>query len=122
MNKGDIVLIPFPFSDLSGAKNRPAVMLIETDEDITVAFITTQIKWSTGFDVLLTPSDLNGLKKVSLIRLNKLATIDKDLVEGRLGSLNEPSLGLLNRNLIRIFRLGEIEENRSEVDFNSLLS
>lgn len=39
MNKGDIVLIPFPFSDLSGAKNRPAVILIETDEDITVAFI-----------------------------------------------------------------------------------
>lgn len=122
MNKGDIVLIPFPFSDLSGAKNRPAVILIETDEDITVAFITTQIKWSTGFDVLLTPSDLNGLKKVSLIRLNKLATIDKDLVVGRLGSLDEPSLGLLNRNLIRIFRLGEIEENRSEVDFNSLIS
>lgn len=122
MNKGDIVLIPFPFSDLSGAKNRPAVILIETNEDITVAFITTQIKWSTGFDVLLTPSDLNGLKKVSLIRLNKLAIIDKDLVVGRLGSLDEPSLGLLNRNLIRIFRLGEIEENRSEVDFNSLIS
>lgn len=32
MKKGDIVLIPFPFSDLSGAKNRPAVILIETDE------------------------------------------------------------------------------------------
>ena len=122
MNKGDIVLIPFPFSDLSGAKNRPAVILIETDEDITVAFITTQIKWNTEFDVLLHPSDLNGLKKVSLIRLNKLATIDKNLVIGRLGSLDEPSVGLLNRNLIRIFRLGEIEENRSEVDFNSLIS
>ena len=96
--------------------------MIETDEDITVAFITTQIKWSTGFDVLLTPSDLNGLKKVSLIRLNKLATIDKSLVIGRLGSLDEPSVGLLNRNLIQIFRLGEIEENRSKVDFNSLIS
>ena len=111
MNKGDIILIPFPFSDLSGTKNRPAVILIETDEDITVAFITTQIKWSTEFDILLHPSDLNGLKKISLIRLNKLATIDKELVIGRLGSLTEPSLGLLNRNLIRIFRLDEIEEN-----------
>lgn len=111
MNKGDIVLIPFPFSDLSGAKNRPAVILIETDEDITVAFITTQIKWSTEFDVLLHPSDLNGLKKVSLIRLNKLATIDKDLVIGRLGSLDDLSIRMLNINLVRIFQLGKIAED-----------
>lgn len=108
MKKGDIVLIPFPFSDLSGTKNRPAVVLIETDDDVTVAFITTQIKWDSGLDVLLHPSELNGLKKISLIRLNKLATIDKELVIGRLGSLNETSLGLLNRNLIRIFQIGEV--------------
>jgi mRNA interferase MazF len=106
MNKGDIVLIPFPFSDLSGAKNRPAVILIETEEDVTVAFITTQVKWDSGFDVLLNPSNLNGLKKVSLIRLNKLATIDKELVIGRLGALDEPGIELLNRNLARLFQLG----------------
>jgi len=106
MNKGDIVLIPFPFSDLSGAKNRPAVILIETEEDVTVAFITTQVKWNSGFDVLLHPCNLNGLKKISLIRLNKLATIDKELVIGRLGALNEPDIELLNRNLVRIFQLG----------------
>lgn len=122
MNKGDVVLIPFPFSDFSGAKNRPAVILIETDEDVTVAFITTQLKWKTEFDVLLQSSDLNGLKKDSLIRLNKLATIDKELVIGRLGSIDETSTGLLNKNLIRIFRLDEIEENRGEIDFNSLIS
>ncbi|MDP2115401.1 MAG: type II toxin-antitoxin system PemK/MazF family toxin [Bacteroidota bacterium] len=122
MSKGDIVLIPFPFSDLSGAKNRPAIILIETDDDVTVAFITTQLKWESQFDVLLQPSDFNGLKKVSLIRLNKLATIDKELVVGRLGSLEEPSMGLLDRNLIRIFRLDEIKENRGEMDFNSLIS
>ncbi|MDP3912362.1 MAG: type II toxin-antitoxin system PemK/MazF family toxin [Bacteroidota bacterium] len=122
MSKGDIVLIPFPFSDLSGAKNRPAIILIETDDDVTVAFITTQLKWESQFDVLLQPSDFNGLKKVSLIRLNKLATIDKDLVVGRLGSLEEPLMELLDRNLIRIFRLDEMKENRGEMDFNSLIS
>lgn len=107
MKKGEIVLIPFPFSDFSGAKYRPAVVLIETDDDVTVAFITTQMKWKTEFDVHLQPSDWNGLKKDSLIRLNKLATIDKELVIGRLGSLDETSIGLLNTNLIRIFRLDE---------------
>jgi len=119
MNKGDIILIPFPFSDLSGTKSRPAVILIETDEDITVAFITTQIKWSTEFDILLYPSDLNGLKKVSLIRLNKLATLDKDLVIGRLGSLDDLYASVLNRNLIKIFQLGEIKED-TESDFDSI--
>jgi mRNA interferase MazF len=96
--------------------------LIETDDDVTVAFITTQLKWESQFDVLLQPSDFNGLKKVSIIRLNKLATIDKELVVGRLGSLEEPLMGLLDRNLIRIFRLDEIKENRGEMDFNSLIS
>ncbi|HAQ17989.1 MAG TPA: hypothetical protein DCR40_02000 [Prolixibacteraceae bacterium] len=108
MNKGDIVLIPFPFSDLSGAKNRPAVILIETDKDVTVAFLTTQVKWKSEYDLILQPSELNGLKKESLIRLNKLATIDKELVIGRLGSLDESCIGILNKNLIRIFQLGEV--------------
>lgn len=112
-------LFLIPFSDLSGAKNRPAVILIETDEDVTVAFITTQVKWDSGFDVLLNPSDLNGLKKISLIRLNKLATIDRELVIGLLGSLDEPHLRLLNGNLVRIFQLEKIledKENESESD------
>ena len=41
MKKGDIVLIPFPFTDLTGNKNRPALVLVESEEDITVCFITT---------------------------------------------------------------------------------
>ena len=45
MKKGDIVLIPFPFTDLTGTKNRPALILIDSDEDVTVSFITTQLKW-----------------------------------------------------------------------------
>jgi mRNA interferase MazF len=87
MKKGDIVLIPFPFTDLTGSKNRPAVILITGDYDITVTFITTQIKWQEKFDILINPTQENGLKKPSLIRLNKIATLEKDLVIGRLGSL-----------------------------------
>ena len=105
MNKGDIVLIPFPFTDLSGNKNRPAIILIDSKDDITVCFITTQLKWQSEFDISIQPSDLNGLKKTSLIRLNKITTIDKDLIIGRLGSLDDTYLDLLNRNLIQILKL-----------------
>ncbi|WP_246538874.1 type II toxin-antitoxin system PemK/MazF family toxin [Litoribacter ruber] len=69
MTKGDIVLIPFPFTDLTGSKNRPALVLINSEEDITVAFITTQF-WKEQSIVTVEPSPLNALKKTSFIRLN----------------------------------------------------
>jgi mRNA interferase MazF len=107
MKKGDIVLIPFPFTDLSGNKNRPAVVLIDSVDDVTVCFITSQFKWQDELDITLQPSDLNGLKKTSLLRLNKFATIDKDLIIGRLGSLDEQNVNLLNKNLVKIFKIKE---------------
>jgi len=45
MKKGDIVLIPFPFTDLSGSKNRPALILHGNEQDVTVAFISSETKW-----------------------------------------------------------------------------
>lgn len=108
MMKGDIVLIPFPFTDLSGNKNRPAIILIDSEYDVTACFLTTQLNWQSEFDITINPSDINGLKKMSLVRLNKFATIDKELIIGRLGSLDVEYFELLNRNLIKILKL----ENR----------
>lgn len=105
MRKGDIVLIPFPFADLSGNKNRPAVILIESENDVTVCFITTQFKWQSEFDLALQPSKRTGLKKVSLVRLNKFATIDKILVLGKLGEVDEQDMIILNQNLIKVLKL-----------------
>jgi mRNA interferase MazF len=107
MNKGDIVLIPFPFTDLSGKKNRPALILVDGEVDITVSFITSQLKWQEDSDVKIEPTQTNGLKRTSLIRLSKLATIDKDLVIGKLGNLSQDELISVDKNLVKIFRLGQ---------------
>lgn len=105
MNKGDILLIPFPFTDLSGAKNRPALVLISAENDVTICFITTQQKWQTEFDIEIEPSELNGLKKSSLLRLNKIATVDKSLAIGLIGKLDKNHIKRLNEKLIQLFQL-----------------
>lgn len=105
MGKGDIILVPFPFTDLSGNRNRPAVVLTQSKLDITVAFVSTQLKWKESTDVELIPSPINGLKKDSIIRLSKLATIDKKLAIGSIGKLSVQELNLVNQNLKIIFDL-----------------
>ncbi len=105
MKKGDIVLIPFPFTDLSGNKNKPALRLIESKDDVTVCFITTQLIRQSDYDILLDPAELNGLKKPLLLKLDKFATINKDLTIGRLGKLDNKYFTLLNNNLIDVLNL-----------------
>lgn len=90
---------------MSGGKLRPAVVLAQTNLDITVCFITSQIQWQEETDVLLTPNSTNGLKGISLIRVSKIATLDKSLSNGLLGRLNQNELSELNSKLKQIFQL-----------------
>jgi len=103
MQKGDIILIPFPFTDLTGSKKRLALILVAGNLDITVSFISTQLHWQEATDLLLHPDSLNGLKKPSIVRIGKMATIDKSLVIGKLGSINEAEIRELHKKLIQLF-------------------
>ena len=107
MKKGDIVLIPFPFTDLSGSKNRPALVLVGGEVDVTLAFISTQLKWKEDTDVLLKPTKENGLKIESVVRHSKLATIDTELAIGRLGRIDSKTREQVNKNIIKILKLDE---------------
>ena len=73
--------------------------------DITLAFISTQLNWKEETDILLKPTKNNGLKKESLVRLSKLATIDKNLALGRIGRMDANDLKQVNINLIKLFKL-----------------
>ncbi len=105
MKKGDIILIPFPFTNLKGAKKRPAVILYKGNIDIIVTFITTQLKWSEQTDVLLEPDKINRLKKSSLIRTSKLATLEIELAIGKIGELKNETLKELDSKLKKVLGL-----------------
>ena len=98
--RGDVVLVPFPFTDLRAAKQRPA-LVISPDEfnssrdDLLVAAITSQIPSTLAADeFLIPPSALAacGLPKPSLVKLLKLVTLHRLLVVRRIGALPEPVL------------------------------
>lgn len=96
LKRGSIILVPFPFTDLSNYKIRPALVISnsEEEEDIIVAFITSVI-----YDLLkltdykINKSDLffneTGLKTDSIVKCNKLATISKNIILGRIGDIRE---------------------------------
>jgi mRNA interferase MazF len=105
MAKGDILLITFPFTDLSGSKLRPAVVLVETNSDLTVCFITTQMQWQESTDIVLLPNPANRLKKQSLLRTSKIATLDRFLAKGLLGKLTSSEFEELNLKLKILFQL-----------------
>ncbi len=84
---GDLVLIAFPYVGDGQAKNRPALIILDTgDADLVLARVTTQPA-STPFDVQINDWQAAGLLAPSSVRLHKLATLDKNLIRRRLGSL-----------------------------------
>ena len=105
MNKGNIILIPFPFTDLTGSKIRPAVVLCKNELDVTICFITSELRWKTEYDISILPSTRNGLKVPSLIRCSKIATIDSNLVLGELGKLSNIEITELNNKLKNLFQI-----------------
>jgi mRNA interferase MazF len=84
---------------------RPAIVLTETVLDTTVCFITLQMNWQEQTDFVLNPNDQNGIKKQSLVRTSKIATIDKTFVQGLLGRLNVNEITDLNNKLKILLQL-----------------
>lgn len=93
---GDVVLIGFPFTDLSGIKQRPALVISsnwynDKGNDIILAAITSHITSKTERDeYLLSIADqkIAGLPKQSIVKLGKLVTIDQRLIRKKLGNIS----------------------------------
>lgn len=86
-NAGDVVMLPFPFSDLSSTKRRLVPLLTPPDEqsDFLACPITSQPGWTHARP--LSPSDLAEgiLPRPSWIRTDKVVTLHTDLIIKRFG-------------------------------------
>lgn len=102
--KGDIVVIPFPFSDLSANKRRPALVLADLPgNDIILCQITSQ-KVRDGDAIELTDHDMvNGsLKQSSNIRPNRLFTADKAIIVYKIGSITTIKLQQIRDKIVAL--------------------
>ena len=96
MTKGKVVLVPFPFDDLSATKVRPAVYLtdpIGSHRHVILAFITSQMPPdSQESDVLIDSNQPDfaqtGLRMTSTLRLHRLMTATTSLIQRELGQLS----------------------------------
>lgn len=106
--KGDVVVLPFPFTDLSTAKRRPAVILSELKgEDFIMLQITSQ-NVKDNYAVSLAASDFaSGTLKVdSNIRPNKIFTLNRRLILYKVGHLGEQKMQECIRSVCDIIQNG----------------
>ncbi len=111
MIKGKLVLVPFPFDDLSSAKLRPAVCLtnpIGSHKHVVLAFITSTIpneilKTDIVIDSKRDDFSITGLHVSSAIRLHRLMTVTTSLIQRELGNLSSLMEVEVNEKLPKLF-------------------
>ena len=105
---GDVVLVPFPFSDLSTTRVRPAVCLADAGRGDWVLCQVTSNSYSDPLAEPLAASDFatGGLPVTSFARPSKLFTASASLLVGIVGRLNGPAIQRLLDAAVRVFRPG----------------
>ncbi len=102
--KGAVVVLPFPFSDLSAAKRRPAFVVADlTGDDVILCQITSQAT-ADSYAIEVRQGDFvtGGLRQDSRVRPNRLFTADSKLVLYQAGTLREAKVDEVVAKIIQI--------------------
>ncbi|MEO8715433.1 MAG: type II toxin-antitoxin system PemK/MazF family toxin [Acetobacteraceae bacterium] len=102
---GTIVLARFPFTDLSGAKRRPALVVSRDNDrrsDLVLCFITSAARSDADMAVI-EASPETGLKTSSMVRFDKLATLNRTVISGKLGEASAAWLIANRRKFFGVF-------------------
>jgi len=102
--KGDVVVAPFPFSDLSDAKKRPALVVAAlTGDDVLLCQITSKTM-TDNYAIPIADTDFTsgGLHQPSNIRPNRLFTADGNIILYRAGVLTSRKVREVVAKIIKI--------------------
>ena len=105
--KWDIILVPFPFTNLTTSKKRPALIVSPNEYneklDVVIAFITSKLDLAYRIgDYKIQEWKKSNLPKPSMVRM-KFATIDKSIIVKKLGILAEEDIETFQKLLIEFF-------------------
>ena len=103
--KGDIVVVPFPFSDLSTSKRRPALVLVDLKgDDLILCQITSQnVCDDMVISIDITDIDNGKLNTASNVRPNKIFTADENIVLYSVGKLKPNKLDEVVSKVVDMF-------------------
>ena len=106
--RGDVVLVPFPLTDSSAQRVRPVLIVGRVSGlDVIVAFITSRLHQGAAPATYIFPRnpefDDTGLRVASAVRLDKLATIPRQLVLRRLGRIGSQTTSAVAETLRYVF-------------------
>jgi mRNA interferase MazF len=104
--KGDVVVVPFPFSDLSGSKRRPALVLTDLrDDDLLICQITTRPRDDIFAQPLVSEDFVSGsLLTDSYVRPLRVFTIDKHIVSSKIGQITPERMNKVIDAIIYILK------------------
>ncbi len=108
---GDVVLIPFPYSDLSQAKRRPALVIADVGMGDFVLCQITSRSYADRLAIPLSESDFaeGDLRRESFVRIGKMFTATISIISGVAGKLNRGKMSELLDALVDILRAGDFE-------------
>jgi mRNA interferase MazF len=104
--RGDVVVIPFPFSDLTQSKRRPALVIAASGrEDFILCQITSKTV-KDGTEIPIDDPDFRegSLKQPSNVRPNRLFTASDRIMLYKVGSLNAPTMQRVTDRLVKLVR------------------
>lgn len=103
---GSVVLLPFPFSDLSHSKKRPAIVLADVGRGDFVLCQVTSNPYADPVAVIVSESDFldGGLQRDSYARPGKLFTANASLFVGVLGQLHPSKWSEVIDSVVRLLR------------------
>ena len=104
--KGDVIVLPFPYSDLSSSKKRPALVIATLQgDDIILCQITSRQRYE-NYVIDLADSDFKQgrLNVDSYIRANRIFTADKSIILYKIGSIKEKKINEVIDRIIKILK------------------